>query len=137
MQQRRRGHTADSLSEGADFEPLCKRVAGVAHGLFGVIMRARTQDSHRYVVVSALPLRFCSHTTGFARQEVPLFVASERYTNPRNSIGAVCTGTARPRTPVSTCAASAYYYTACKLVNRRATLVKRLHFIYRYDVYEN
>ena len=42
-------HTAlhTQLSERADFEPLCKRVAGVAHVLFGVITRAQMlQPSH-------------------------------------------------------------------------------------------
>ena len=63
---------------------------------------------------------------GFCACEVPLFLASERCTNTKNSIGSICTAHAHPA--LSTCAAKSSQLHACKLDalarNRRATLVR-------------
>ena len=126
-QQRRHKHTACTASqrERISSKPLWKLVSGVAHVLLGVVqVPARTTDQS-YELCALRPTSFASHNTGFARLEVPLFVAIERCTNPRNSTGAICAARNPARQlilPANLIAQNAKLDALA--LNRRATRVK-------------
>ena len=70
-------HCMHSLSERADFDQPCKRVAGVAHALL-VMLRVQQHNGQRYdFVTRAPPYTLALHSRVLSAVKVLLFLASE------------------------------------------------------------